>query len=445
MSNYPRIARMNTFQQVMVFLLAALFIGVAATYQPFISIAAVVVLLLLGVCITHPDRISYLVLLSTALSVDYLIPGGLFGFEVLSLYKLGILALLVPCMLVNGIRLKFSYPIWALAAMLGITFTFSVWLPQMSASLAIKAFIGLSLPFFFLLIKWKKAVAEKHIRIIAMLPVISVGVGLLLAVAGMHSLASVEFTGAIRLQGANIPPHLAMLAFIGIGVSLIEIKRRPEQSIYFYMTLALNFMILIGTGTRGPILALLPILAVYLYDISRQYLRGRLRYMLPLGGSILVGIAAVALQWDNLKKRSFERQTDTGIDLSGRSEAWDYFLSRVQDYPWSGRGLGAVTIANDGTLFNGFVVPHNEYIRFYFDSGYIGCGLLMLSLLIVFVLIYRSLAKPIKPYFAGLITGFLIYSFSDNTLSTVQMIIPLCWYLNCLYQTSTQTDFAKEK
>ncbi|MXO79558.1 O-antigen ligase family protein, partial [Paenibacillus sp. OT2-17] len=74
-----------------------------------------------------------------------------------------------------------------------------------------------------------------------------------------------------------------------------------------------------------------------------------------------------------------------------------------------------------------------------------GCGLLMLSLLIVFALIYRSLAKSIKPYFASLIAGFLIYSFSDNTLSTVQMIIPFCWYLNALYQTSTQTDFRKEK
>ncbi|AHC18796.1 O-antigen ligase family protein [Paenibacillus sp. FSL M7-0802] len=445
MSNYPWTTRINTIQHVFIFLLGALAVGIAATYQPVVSIAAVCLLLLLAVSIHHPERISYAVLLSTAVSVDSLYQGGVFGIEILSLYKLGILALLVPCMLVYGIRLKFSYPVWALVIMLGITFGFSAWLPLLTTSIAVKAFVGLSLPFFFLLIQWKKDVAEKHIRLISLLPIISVVIGLGLQVLGLHSFTDVEFTGAVRVQGANIPPHLAMLSFLGIAVSLIEVKRKPKQAAFYYTVLALNFLILIATGTRGPILALLLMFAVYLFDIARQYLKGKVNYLLPLAGSFLVALGAVALQWNNLKKRSFERETDTGIDLSGRSEAWEYFLNRVHDYPWSGRGLGAVTVANDGTLFNGFVVPHNEYIRFYFDTGYIGCGLLMLSLLIVFALIYRSLAKSIKPYFVSLIAGFLIYSFSDNTLSTVQMIIPFCWYLNALYQTSTQTDFRKEK
>ncbi|MDP4098956.1 O-antigen ligase family protein [Paenibacillus sp. P96] len=445
MSNYPWLARINTLQYGFIFLAAALFVGIAATYQPIISLAAVCLLLLLVVSIRHPERISYVVLVSTAVSVDSLYSGSVFGIEILSLYKLGILALLVPCMLVYGIRLKFSYPILALIAMLGITFTFSVWLPTLTASIALKAFIGLSLPFVFLLIKWKKEVAQKHITMISLLPIISVSVGVLLSAAGLHSLAAVEFTGAVRLQGANIPPHLAMLAFLGIAVSLIELKRRSQQTVLFYAVLALNFLILISTGTRGPILALVLMLLVYLYDISRQYLRGKINYLLPLAGSFILVLGALAMQWDNLEKRSFERQTDEGIDLSGRTEAWEFFLSKVHDYPWSGRGLGAVTVANDGTLFRGFVVPHNEYIRFYFDTGYIGCGLLMLSLLIVFVLIYRSLPKPIKPYYAGLIVGFLMYSFSDNTLSTVQMIIPFCWYLNCLYQTANQNDFRKRE
>ncbi|MFB5674302.1 O-antigen ligase family protein [Paenibacillus terreus] len=445
MSNYPWLARMNTLQYGFIFLAAALLVGVAATYQPIVSLAAVCLLLLLVVSLRHPERISYVVLLSTAVSVDVLYSGSVFGVEILSLYKLGILALLVPCMLVYGIRLKFSYPIFALIAMLGITFTVSVWLPTLTASIAIKAFIGLSLPFCFLLIKWKKEVAQKHMTMISLLPIISVGIGLLLSVAGLHSFTDVEFTGAVRVQGANIPPHLAMLAFLGIAVALIELKRRPRQTVFFYAVLALNFLILIATGTRGPILALILMLLVYLFDISRQYLKGKINYLIPLAGSFVLVLGALALQWDNLQKRSFERQTSEGIDLSGRTEAWEYFLNRVQDYPWSGRGLGAVTVANDGTLFRGFVVPHNEYIRFYFDTGYIGCGLLMLSLLIVFVLIYRSLPKLIKPYYAGLIAGFLIYSFSDNTLSTVQMIIPFCWYLNCLYQTSNQYDFRKRE
>ncbi|WP_235332195.1 hypothetical protein [Paenibacillus terrae] len=151
MSNYPWTSRINTIQHVFIFLLGALAVGIAATYQPVASIAAVCLLLLLAVSIHHPERISYAVLLSTAVSVDSLYQGGVFGIEILSLYKLGILALLVPCMLVYGIRLKFSYPIWALVIMLGITFGFSAWLPTLTTSIAVKAFVGLSLPFFFLL------------------------------------------------------------------------------------------------------------------------------------------------------------------------------------------------------------------------------------------------------------------------------------------------------
>ncbi|MNE28147.1 O-Antigen ligase [compost metagenome] len=269
-----------------------------------------------------------------------------------------------------------------------------------------------------------------------MLPLVSVMAGVLLQVAHMHAFLDIEFTGAVRIQGANIPAHLAMLAFMGVGISFIEIKRSPQHIRYFYIMLALNFLILIGTGTRGPILALVLMILYYFYDISRQYLKGKTQYLIPLMCSVMLIFSAVYLQLDNIKKRSFERTTETGVDLSGRAEAWEYFLNKAADSPWSGRGLGAVTVANDGTLYKGFVVPHNEYIRFYFDGGYIGAILLLLSLLALFLLVYRALAPPVKPYYLLFIAAFLIYSFSDNTLSTVQSIIPFCWYLNCLYRSS---------
>jgi O-antigen ligase len=310
----------------------------------------------------------------------------------------------------------------------------------MSSSIAVKAFIGLSLPFVLLLINWKKEVAEKQIRIITLLPLISIMIGIVLQAAHLHDFLNIEFTGAVRVQGANIPPHLAMLAFIGVAISFIEIKRSPQYTRYYYIMLGLNFIILVGTGTRGPILALVPMLLYYFYDISRQYFKGKTKYLIPLLCSLMVIAAAGYLQIDNLKKRSFERQTDEGIDLSGRAEAWQYFLNLAKDSPYAGRGLGAVTVANDGSLYSGFVVPHNEYIRFYYDGGYFGGILLLLSLLAVFIMVYRVLAPKVKPYYALFILAFMIYSFSDNTLSTVQFIIPFCWYLNCLYRASQLAD-----
>ncbi|MFC3748860.1 O-antigen ligase family protein [Paenibacillus sp. GCM10012306] len=420
----------------MLYLISALLLGTVVIYQPVLAAAVVLLIILLGISIARPEWISYFVLLTTAISVNFLYEGSLFGIEILSLYKLAILALLVPCILVNGLRFKLSQPLWALLALVFITFGFSIWLPQMTSSIAVKAFIGLSLPFVFLLINWKKEVAEQQIRIICLLPLVSLLAGALLQAAHLHSFFDVEFTGAVRVQGANIPSHLAMLAFLGVAIPFIEIKRCPQRAKFFYTLLGLNFFILIGTGTRGPILALGLMVLYYFYDILKQYLKGKTLYLIPLLCSFLLIFAAVYMQLDNLKKRSFERTTETGVDLSGRTEAWTYFLNKAEDSPWAGRGLGAVTVANDGSLYKGFVVPHNEYIRFYFDGGYIGVSLLMLSLLAVFLLVYRALAPPVKPYYVFFIAAFLIYSFSDNTLSTVQFIIPFCWYLNCLYRSS---------
>ncbi|WP_340021542.1 O-antigen ligase family protein [Paenibacillus sp. FSL K6-1096] len=440
MTNFEWGSKINSLPYGMLYLAAALFLGTAVIFQPVIAVAAVFFILLLVASLSRPELISYFVLLTTAVSINFLYSGSMFGIEILSLYKLVILMLLVPCILVNGLRFRLSPPLWAMLALVFITFTFSIWLPEMSASIAVKAFIGLSLPFVLLLINWKKEIADKQIRLIALLPLVSILLGVLLQAANLHPMLAVEFTGAVRVQGANIPPHLAMLAFIGVAISFIEIKRSPQHTRYYYILLGLNFVILVVTGTRGPVLALVPMLLYYFYDISRAFLKGKKRYLIPLLGSLLIVTSAVYLQLDNIKKRSFERTTETGIDLSGRAEAWEYFLNKAADSPLAGRGLGSVTVANDGTLYGGFVVPHNEYIRFYYDGGYIGAALLLLSLFTVFLLVYRVLPPAVKPYYLYMIAAFLIYSFTDNTLSTVQFIIPFCWYLNCLYRSSQLAD-----
>ncbi|MFC6653173.1 O-antigen ligase family protein [Paenibacillus rhizoplanae] len=440
MTNFEWGAKINSLPYGMLYLVTALFLGTAVIFQPVIAVAAVFFILLLVASLSRPELISYFVLLTTAVSINFLYSGSMFGIEILSLYKLVILMLLVPCILVNGLKFKLSPPLWAMLALILLTFSFSIWLPEMSTSIAVKAFIGLSLPFVLLLINWKKEVAEKQIRIITLLPLVSMLLGVVLQAANIHSLVAVEFTGAVRVQGANIPPHLAMLAFMGVAIAFIEIKRSPLYTRFNYIMLGLNFFILVITGTRGPILALVLMVLYYFYDISRAFLKGKKKFLIPLLCSLLVITSAVYMQLDNIKKRSFERTTETGIDLSGRAEAWEYFLNKAADSPYAGRGLGAVTVANDGTLYGGFVVPHNEYIRFYYDGGYIGAILLLLSLLAVFILVYRVLLPAVKPYYLLFIAAFLIYSFTDNTLSTVQFIIPFCWYLNCLYRSSQLAD-----
>lgn len=412
--------------------LLGLTIGFASAAQPLLVGIGILGIIAVLAAVAKPSHTADFILLSAAPSIQYLVHLNVGGLDLLSFYKFAILLLTIPAMLVYGIRMKLVYPIVALGLMVIITYTGSFWPDNLERMAPIKAFIGLVIPFVYLLIRWKSSSAERQIVLLPMLAPISIALGSLLHAVGVHQFYVIEFTGAFRVQGANIPPHLAMLAFLGFLISLIEIKRNPTRYKYFYMMAGLNFFILLATGTRGPLIASIVVVLYYLYDLIKQYFRGKVLLIIPLAAFLVVAIAAGFMQYDNLKKRSLERTDASGIDLSGRAEAWEFFLKGAEKSPVFGRGLGSSIVANDGSIYEGFVVPHNEYIRFYYDSGIVGASLLFLALLVVFVSVFKVLPRGVKPYYAGLIIGFFVYSFSDNTLSTIQMIFPFCWYVNNL-------------
>ncbi len=410
--------------------LVAAAIGISITYEPLFAAIAVIGTAVLLLSVLSPERISYVFLVLAAISIQYLNEAEVMGMDLLSLHKLGILLLFIPAAMRYGINVKHTVPVVAFAVMLGSTYFLADMPPVLGTIDPIIAFIGLSSPFMLLVVRWPKHVAAMQVNIICLLPLVSVVVGILLEIGGIHSLFDREFTGAIRLAGANIPPHLAFLAFMAFMVSIIEAKRRPDKLVYYYMMMSVNFLILLLTGTRGALVSAILMIFIYVYDLSKQFLKGKTALIIPLFGFAVVLATSVWLQLDNLKKRSFEHSTEAGVDLSGRLEAWDFFLKGAEASPWFGKGLGAALVANDGSLFEGFVVPHNEYIRFYYDGGIIGAVLLFASILYLFRKVYRASAKELRLYVAALMIGFLIYSISDNTLSTLQFILPFCIYLN---------------
>ena len=62
-----------------------------------------------------------------------------------------------------------------------------------------------------------------------------------------------------------------MLAFIGLCVSLIEIKRNSHKKFLFFSMAAINFLILLSTGTRGPLIACIFILLVFIADHIKDF------------------------------------------------------------------------------------------------------------------------------------------------------------------------------
>ncbi|MFD2672710.1 O-antigen ligase family protein [Marinicrinis sediminis] len=413
--------------------LLGMLIGTAVWLSPFLAAALVLGIPLALYALVQPEQTSLLLLVFTAISIQYVFDAVFMGMDLLSLYKLCVLALLLPYVCKAGIHHGLTAPLAAFVALLLISLLLSR--PDAVTAMSnspVKAFIGLAVPFFILIVRWNRETAHKHIQLICLLPLISVLAGGVLHLAGLHELYVIEFTGAFRLSGANISAHLAMLAFVGMIVAVIEMKRNPVKARWFLFFAGLNFAILLATGTRGPILASVAVILYTVWDLCKQFLKGKAYYLIPIGLLTLVIATASFLQWENMKKRSFERSTAEGIDLSGRSEAWSYFIAKGEDTPWFGKGLGAVLYANDGTIFEGFVVPHNEYIRFYYDTGLFGAGLLFVSILVMLGWSLRHAPPVVRPYLVAFFLGFLIYSFSDNTMSTLQFTLPFCWYLNAL-------------
>jgi teichuronic acid biosynthesis protein TuaE len=413
-------------------LIASLLIGEMVIIEPVATLLTVTGIIVISFAILNPDKISYFILGSAAISINDILDIKFADFDILSLYKLALLMLTIPAILNYGIYRKLTGPILALALLLVTTQLYADKPIDLTTMAPVKAFIGLAIPFIFLIIRWPEKVAERHIRIVCLLPIISVLIGVVLQVTGVRPALVMIYTGAIRLQGANIAPHLAMLAFLGLYFAMMEMKRKAKGSGYYYVIAGVNFLILLTTGTRGPLLASGFLIAVYIFDQVRSFLRGKLVVLIPLVLFLCVLAVLLFTQMDNLKKRSVTSNGDEVVNTSGRLEAWAYFLDRAKDSPWFGKGLGAVTVANDGTLYRGFVVPHNEYIRFFYDGGYIGAGIMFMSLIIVFIRIYGRLPKESRVYYLTLLLAFLQYSFTDNTLSTIQFTLPFCWYLNSL-------------
>jgi teichuronic acid biosynthesis protein TuaE len=425
-------------------IVAAFVIGLAIAGEPVLAAAGIIGVILFLFSAMSPERMSYVILITSVISIQYVVEIELAGMDMQSLYKIGILLISLPAIIRYGVYRRMSVPILAFMIMVPLTYLFADMHPLLTMSAPVKAFIGLASPFVLLMIRWPRHVIERHIRLLCLLPLVSVVFGFMFDITGIQPLFLPEFTGVLRLQGANIPAHLAFLAFIGFVVSMIEIKRSPHHMVFSYTMMVLNFMILILTGTRGPLIAALAIILIFVFDLFKQFLKGKIALILPLVGFVAILMGSIYLQLDNMKKRSFERETDSIIDLSGRSEAWTYFIDGVKDSPWFGRGLGAVLVGNDGSLYEGFVVPHNEYIRFYFDGGIVGVTLVFASLLFVFVALYRRLTPGIKLFYIAFIIGTLVYSISDNTLSTVQFILPFCVYLNAISHMPHRTHPAKQ-
>jgi teichuronic acid biosynthesis protein TuaE len=404
--------------------------------EPIVGIGFILLSIAAILSLFFPETVAWLALFSISISPQYIIGAeGLMGIETASIHKLIILVALIPFTLRYGFRQIVNAPILAFIVVLFLTFTVSDRHPNLSMLQPFKSFLGLTLGWYIFNLKWKPKNINKYIFSLSIMAVINLGFGVILKIAGVRPFYHYDFTGAFRLSGSSIAAHLAMLAYIGIQVSINEVPRGKKN--YLWLSL-FNFAILVATGTRGATIGAIMLYIPYGYDQLKKILRGRTTpyFVLLLVAGVVIalyGIPAVVT-------RTFGYIDISGqLNTSGRLSAWEFFFTEAMENPLFGRGLGAGTVANTGQVYAAFRVPHNEYIRLLIDGGIVGAVIVIFSFILVFRKIFRYIEPNTRHYLLFLYIGFAIYSFFDNTLSTTQFLLPFCWHLALIHTRSIIT------
>lgn len=345
---------------------------------------------------------------------DGLVKAGLLGIILLMILRFGVSRDRAAVLAIAGLTIS-----------LGITFLNG--LPfGLTAGDAMRAWAGYAFAWFALLVNWPADAQRSISRMLALAAPVCVALGALLTAAGLWQVAGRPDGGQLRLQGSLIPPHLAMLALLGVAVILTDTAMTFTQRRATLLTGA-NLAITLATLTRGAILGLavfvIILVLMRLITGSRQHQTRAIRAALLF---LTLGVMAAV---PALLARSSGTSYEGGFNSSGRSAAWEFYWRLGEGARETGRGLGFSAIANKAYSPTGvqtnFAAPHNEYIHLILDGGV----LLLVVYLGAFALLLagrksrasRSISAPSAAALAVMLASF---AYVDNPISTPQFVLP---------------------
>lgn len=288
------------------------------------------------------------------------------------------------------------------------------------------SFLGLLLPWLFLNVKLKQK--EAVLYIIALSSLLSLLFGVVLWATGYWSVVRLEYTGAMRLQGASVPAHFAFLCFTGLLATTVLLFKKCRWGGFLYL---LNISLLALSGTRmGIVLALLLSLYLFYKGIFRVKKSNFLYYFLFLIAFFFIMYEYLPSLYQRTFGEGYNFNSDFGFNSSGRFEAWALYIDLVKDNnTLFGNGLGTIVYPFEKGLTH-FGVPHNEYIRFYYETGILGVSIFFSAISYIHIrLISCHKNRQIAFFFLILL---LIYSSTDNVLSTLQFTMPYALILSIL-------------
>jgi teichuronic acid biosynthesis protein TuaE len=411
---------------------AAAVVGVLAVRAPAIAAVAVGLLLLAGAISRAPALVFGCALVALAYTPEHLDP-SLSPLNHPELQKGLLLAALLAMALIRGVDLRLTLPIVAYLGMAALSYLHGDLAPGLDAQQMASTFVTLTLAWIALAVRWDWERDARYLKVLACLAPICVALGVVLDLAGLHSLwkEPTSFDVSWRLRGASIAAQLALMSFSSC-VAAYVCHRLVGWRWARYLA-PLNAVILALTLTRGTSVALafaaiVPLLRFALAPMPFRPVRAVARLGVVLA---VVGLVAVALV-PRFEQRNAGGRYYAGVGTfqdptSGRSDAWKETYAIAKQSPLFGHGLGAgpITKIQEG----GFLAQHNEYLRLFLEGGYVGGGLVLLAMVLVVGACIARAPPFIRLDLAAVAVAWAGLSYYDNTLTSINLTVPLCLVL----------------
>ena len=242
-----------------------------------------------------------------------------------------------------------------------------------------------------------------NLTLVASVIVAAVGVAQLADVPGVRAFIASTYpmdgTGeAICQFGVCRPDSLlehwsafggfALLNFI-LALALAAARHPGFNPIWLAVVMAANAVAVLASQTQAVVIALLIVTPVLVWQTRRVP-----RQLVIVAAAVML---AVVVFWPEVSARI--QQQAASIDVGGSSptslqtrfQYWDaYFLPVIADHIWT--GTGTVIPSDVPQQLTTFV--DNEYLRLAFRAGLIGVAALVLMLITVGVVGWRSRASP---------------------------------------------------
>lgn len=345
------------------------------------------------------------------------------GVDIDIIIKFLILITLIIYGFIFGFKAKVIKVMISLACiMYALSFIGAQWTLNFGFKDSITAFISFFIGIIIFNINWDNEGKSKLLKAISKMAIISLIIGIPLDLLGF-----VEYFGrsGTAIAGASLSTNLSFFGTCGVMSSIIlyNINRESKYRILSYI----NFIIVCTTLTRGGIIVCLVVLLPDIKKFFKEMIYSA-NHLIIFFTVIMISTYPSILLYNTLIKRTF---TDGQLNTSGREKAWTYIISLVQN-KWFGNGYGCLKTLTDDSNLKAFTAAHNEYIRIYFETGIIGAIITGVILSFVFYNIFKHRDTNNVSYLITIVLGFLIYSFTDNSITNFRFWIPFMTVISAI-------------